>query len=75
MSYVVVPKAAVDILPCSTFYSLLEEQFIERVHFDVLTFVCRKSPGRAVAALSHFFNISIILDKIKAIYLFLFFFF
>jgi len=48
MSYVVVPKAAVDILPCSTFYSLLEEQFIERVHFDVLTFVCRKSPEPVV---------------------------
>lgn len=41
----ITPKAAVDILPCSTFYNLCEEQFIERVHLDISTFVCQKSSG------------------------------
>jgi len=41
----ITPKAAVDILPCSTFYSLCEEQFIERVHLDISTFVSQKSSG------------------------------
>lgn len=42
-------KAAADILSRSTFYNLNEEQFIERVHFDISTFICQKSSdSRAV---------------------------
>jgi len=46
-------KAAADILSRSTFYNLNEEQFIERVHFDISTFICQKSSGWT-ACFAHF---------------------
>ncbi|XP_057378048.1 R3H and coiled-coil domain-containing protein 1-like [Daphnia carinata] len=38
MTFASLPKAAIDILPCSTFVSQLEESFVEQVYADICAY-------------------------------------
>ncbi|KAI9553346.1 hypothetical protein GHT06_021244 [Daphnia sinensis] len=38
MTFASLPKAAIDILPCSTFVNQLEESFVEQVYADICAF-------------------------------------